>query len=204
MNRLISRARNTLAKRVSFLVCLVALLACCFPLAVPAKPRSMKLEVLEQFHVEQQHFSCTLEYPQERCLRDLRQLVGLLAPYNSPYLGRWQWVIVARLAWKPFCTGLGVDELSPAMTSFVDHQTFLDEALFHVFPDRGSELAQRFRLPPKELLLFALTHELGHAICRDATEIAAERFAEEIRRRRPGRCDAAAAPVWGYRVPPGR
>ena len=58
--------------------------------------------------------------------------------------------------------------------------------------------------PQKELLRFALTHELGHAMCRDATEIVAERFAEEIRRRRPGRCDALAAPFWGYRVPPGR
>jgi hypothetical protein len=204
MTGMIASARNVLAEGISRIVRVLAVLAGCLPLAVPATPQTAKLRVFEQFHVQQQHFSCTLEYPSGSCLRDLRLLARLLEPLNALSLGAWQWVVVARSEWKPFCTGLGVDELSPAMTSFLDHQTFLDEALFEAFPGRGSELAQRFGVPPKELLILALTHELGHAVCRDATETGAERFAEEIRRRRPGRCDTAATPVWGYRLPPGR
>jgi len=73
-----------------------------------------------------------------------------------------------------------------------------------VFTGRGSQLAQKVGVPPKELLILALTHELGHAVCRDTSETGAERFAEEIRRKRPGRCDIAAMPVWGYRLPPGK
>ena len=201
MTGLISSARNNL----SFIARLLLLLASCLSLAAPATPHTAQLQVHEQFHVRQQHFSCTLEYPPGSCLRDLRQLLGLLEQYdNAGALGAWQWVVVARSEWKPFSTALGIDEVSPAMTSFLNHQTFLDEALFDVFPGRGSELVQRFGVPPKQLLILALTHELGHAVCRDASEIGAERFAQEIRRRRPGRCDAAAAPVWGYRLSPGR
>jgi hypothetical protein len=204
MPRLIAALGNALAETISFIAGLLALLAYCFSCTVYAQAQTAKLRVLEQFHVQQQHFSCTLDYPAGRCLGDLRQLAHLLEPYNTGSLGAWQWVIVARPEWKPLCTALGVDEATPAMTSFLDHQTLLDEALFAVFPDRRSELAQTFRVPPAQLLTLALTHELGHAVCRDASEIGAEGFAEEIRRRRPGRCDAAAAPVWGYRVAPGR
>jgi hypothetical protein len=193
------------AAKLIFTVRVLAVLACWFPFRVPASAQIMKLSVLEQFRLQQQHFSCTPEYPQEKCLRDLQQIRRLLDRYDAGSLGEWQWVIISRSEWKPFCANLGIDLASPAMTSFVDHQTFLDEALFDSFPDRTSELVRKFNTPWRDLLALALSHELGLAACQNVTEIRAEAFAEELRHGRSGRCQATIAmPIWFYRAAPSR
>jgi hypothetical protein len=121
-----------------------------------------------------------MEYPSVKCVRDLQRLLLLLEKYNASSLGEWQWVVVSRPEWKPFCISLGVDFTPPAMTSFLDRQTFLDEALFELDLTRAKELLRRFGLPWNELLPLALTHELGHAVCRDTAEARAEFFAEKL------------------------
>ena len=94
---------------------------------------------------------------------------------------------------EPLCLSLGIRFFSPAMTSISDRQTFLDEALFDLFPDRANELVHKFGAGWKALLLLAITRELGHAVCHDRAETRAEFFAEELRERRPGRCEYALA-----------
>ena len=177
-----------------------AALVCSVAFFLPAAAQSVNVSVLEQFRTHDQHFSCTVEYVAARCVRDLQRLHHLLEQYNADGLGAWQWIIVARSEWKPFCVRLGVDFASPAMTSFVDHLTFFDEALFDFDLARASEFVRKFRVPWKELLPLALTHELGHAVCRDAAEERAEFFAAEIRQHRPGRCDYSGAPGWTFRA----
>jgi hypothetical protein len=160
------------------------------------------VSVFEQFHAQGQHFSCTVEYAPAKCVHDLQRLQRLLEQYNAGSLGEWQWVVVSRSEWKPLCVKLGADFLSPAMTSFVDHQAFFDEGLFDADPSRSAELARKFGAPWKELLPLAVTHELGHAVCRDTTEERAEFYADEIRQHRPGRCESTAAiRVWSNRGP---
>jgi hypothetical protein len=205
MNRLIGTERIALTRQIFSTIQVLAVLACSLLWSFPISAQIVKLSVLEEFRTRRQHFSCSMEYAPEKCMRDLRRVYRLLEQYNAEGLGAWQWVIVSRSEWKPLCVKLGVDFLSPAMTSFADHQTFLDEALFDVFPDRANELVHKFGASWKDLLTLAVTHELGHAVCRDVTEMQAEFFAGELRRGRPGRCESTVAmPVWSYRASPGR
>src|SRR5262249_2999859 len=122
MNRIIAAVRSVFVNDISSFARILAALACLF-LSPPASPQIVKLSVSEQFHTHDQHFSCTLEYAQEECIRDLQRLQRLLERYDADGLGEWQWVLVARFEWKPFCVKLGVDSVSPALTSFVDHET---------------------------------------------------------------------------------
>lgn len=189
----IATIATVLANRIRLITRFFAVLAFSFALSLAASGQIVNVSVLEQFRAHDQHFSCTAEYAPAKCVRDLRQLHRLLEKYNADSLGEWQWVVVSRSEWKPFCEHLGVDFLSPAMTSFVDHQAFFDEGLFDADPRRSAELVRKFGTTWKELLPLAVTHELGHAVCHDATEARAELFAEDLRRHRPGRCESAAA-----------
>jgi hypothetical protein len=200
MRSVISAGRNLPTKRTDSIFRILAALTFFFLCSPFCSAQIVKISVLEQFRIHNQHFSCTVEYAPEGCVRDLQRLHRLLEQYNADGLGEWQWVIVSRSEWKPFCVKLGVDFGSPAMTSFVDRQAFFDEALFEEDPIRARELVRKFGALWKDLLPLALTHELGHAVCRDATEERAEFYAEEIRRHRPGRCDSTNAPVWTFRA----
>jgi hypothetical protein len=192
--------------KISLIARVFFALACSFVFSLPASAQIVNIAVMEQFRTRNQHFSCTAEYAPAKCVRDLQRLHRLLEQYNADGLGEWQWVVVSRSEWKPFCLRLGVDFLSPAMTSFLDRQAFFDEALFDADPSRSAELVRKFGTTWKELLPLAVTHELGHAVCRDATEARAEFFAEELRQHRPGRCvSTAEVAVWSHRtISPGR
>lgn len=201
MNR-IAAASTVLTNRIPLLTRVFAVLACSLASSLTASGQIVNVSVFEQFRAHDQHFSCTVEYAPAKCVHDLQQLHRLLERYNADSLGEWQWVVVSRSEWKPFCVKLGVDFRSPAMTSFVDHQAFFDEALFDMDPSRSAELIRKFGAPWKELLPLAVTHELGHAVCRDTTEARAEFFAEDLRLHRPGRCESTASvSVWGNRAP---
>jgi hypothetical protein len=206
MSRIIAAAQSAFVRNIFSIARVLAALACYLQFSPPASPQIVNLPVLEQFRTHHQRFSCTMEYPSVKCVRDLQRLLLLLEKYNASSLGEWQWVVVSRSEWKPFCISLGVDFTPPAMTSFLDRQTFLDEALFHLDLTRANEFLHKFGVPWNELLPLALTHELGHAVCRDTAEARAEFFAGKLRQHRPGRCDSSvASPIWSYRASsPGR
>jgi hypothetical protein len=195
--KFLSAVRKVFINKISLIVRVSATLACSFAFSLPALAQTVNVSVLEQFRTPHQHFSCTVDYALTKCVHDLQRLHRLLEQYNADGLGDWQWVVVSRAEWKPLCVKLGVDFRSPAMTSFLDHQAFFDEALFDEDPIRARELVRKFGAPWKELLALAVTHELGHAVCRDVAETRAEFFAEELRQHRSGRCDSTAAvSVW--------
>jgi hypothetical protein len=174
-----------------------------FPLfSLPASPQITRVSVVEESHTAHQHFYCTADYAPVKCGRELAELRQLLSQYRAEMLGDWQWVIVSRSGWKPFCANLGVDSSSPAMTSFVDRQSFFEESLFDADADRVGELIHKFGVPWKDLLPLAVTHELGHAVCRDTTESGAEVFAEYLRHKVSARCGSAAIlRAWSHPQP---
>jgi hypothetical protein len=203
MSPIIAAAQNTLVRNIFSIARVLTALACYSQLPAPVSPQIVNLPVREQFQTHHQHFSCTMEYPPAECVRDLERLQLLLQKYHAGGLGEWQWVVVSRSEWKPFCTRLGVDFASPAMTSFLDRQTFLDQALFAGDLTRANELLRKFGVPWNELLPLALTHELGHAVCRDVAEARAEFYAGKLRQQRPGRCDSSETlPIWSFPTPP--
>jgi hypothetical protein len=104
-------------------------------------------------------------------------LVGMdLAP-----LGDWAWILVGSEDWKPILRRVGRDPNSPAFTILEKRQTFLEEALFNAAPPRSRELFEEWRMPLDKLRIFAVAHELGHALCHETDEARAKAYAEQLR-----------------------
>jgi hypothetical protein len=71
---------------------------------------------------------------------------------------------------------------SPAFTALDLRETFLEESLIvPPTPERARELMYAFGIPLDELLEYAVTHELGHAVCHGGTESLAEQFGRQLR-----------------------
>jgi hypothetical protein len=139
------------------------------------------LEIFERSHSLHQHFSCTVGYVVADCARQLAILRRLLDQYNAEELGEWHWVLVARAEWKPLLKTLDQGSIAPALTSFLDRQTLLDESLFSADAERARELLFNYRVPLQKLLNLAVTHELAHAACREPNEEPVERAADRLR-----------------------
>jgi hypothetical protein len=164
-------------------------------LATPAsaQQRSANLKVVDMFASKGQRFFCSVNYPQQQCVRDLMEIRKLLADYHAEELGPWTWILVSSQDWKPLLQRLGLNPSSPAITSFADRQTLLEESLLTPKGGRGSELLLEFHIPLNQLLTLALTHELGHASCRETDERKAEQAAEQIRHGIHPQCDVKLA-----------
>jgi hypothetical protein len=148
----------------------------------PPKEHLATLDVAEIFVSKGQQFSCSTDYSERDCIRQLSALRDQLAVYHADSLGAWTWIIVSSAKWKPLSEALGVPSNSPAMTSYVDRETLFDESLFAPSRADALELTREYHLPLKELMVRTLTHEMGHAYCGDPDEQRTEQVAEQIRR----------------------
>ena len=75
----------------------------------------------------------------------------------------------------------------PAFTYLPSRETFIDEALLQIASSRGLELATSWHMTIPDLLDLAVRHEMGHALCNERDEAAANRTAQLL-------LDASAAP----------
>jgi hypothetical protein len=135
-----------------------------------------------------QEFHCHTGYPLEQCQKDIFALKKMLARYPLKELGHWTWVLVRSQDWKPISRMLRLNPDSPAFTALELRETFLEEALFLHDPLRTAELMEEWQRSMPELLELAVTHELGHAICHEPNEAAADHIADELRKGRLMRC----------------
>lgn len=135
-----------------------------------------------------QEFHCHTGYSLPQCQEDILQLKRVLAHYPIQALGHWTWVLVRSQDWKLISRRLQLNPDSPAFSALKPRETFLDEALFIHDPERTIELMAEWRRSMPELLELAVSHELGHALCNDADELAAQRFGEELRNGSTPRC----------------
>ena len=126
-------------------------------------------------------FSCDTGYKQADCTEQVNQLGGILVRMDLSPLGNWTWVLVRSQDWKPILRRVGRDPKSPAFTILEKRQIFLEEALFNTVPARSRELLEEWRMPLDQLRTFAVTHELGHALCQETDEARAEEYAEQLR-----------------------
>ena len=127
------------------------------------------------------HFYCNTGYDVRDCDVQLKQLRGVLAEIDLAPLGDWTWILVRSQDWKPILRRVGRDPESPAFTILEKRQTFLEEALFNAGPERSRTLLANFRMPLDQLLMFAVAHELGHALCHETDEAKAKAYAEQLR-----------------------
>ena len=138
-----------------------------------------------------QEFHCHTGYPLAQCERDILKLKSVLTRYPMEALGHWTWVLVRSQDWKPISRMLRLNPDSPAFTAFEPRETFLEEALFVHDPERTSELMKEWQRSMPALLELAVSHKLGHAICKEPSEATADRFGEDLRKGQTPLCQAA-------------
>ncbi len=128
-----------------------------------------------------QHFVCNTGYTLERCRKDLAVLRSALAKYPVAQLGDWTWILVRSEDWKAILVPRGLDPDSPAFTYYPQKETFIEEVLVGEVPGRHRELLLKWNMSMKDLLDFALAHEVGHALCNDRDEWNANRVGQMLR-----------------------
>jgi len=140
-----------------------------------------------------QAFVCNTGYTLKDCQEQVSVLRPVLARYHADRLEHWTWILVKSRDWRNVVEPRGLDPHSPAFTYPEERETFFEEALFTPIPGRSGELLRYWALPAAKLLELAVTHELGHALCRDGNELRANEFARLLREGVESRCEAFEA-----------
>ena len=126
--------------------------------------------------------SCTTDYDPQQCLASATALAKVLERYPTGKLGSWTFVLAASAHWKQTVKALGGDTESPAFTELGAHVTVLEDTLFENRGSRKELLARRFGLTTGDILDFAVTHEMGHAICNEHNERLADEYGLDLRK----------------------
>jgi hypothetical protein len=125
----------------------------------------------------------------------MAKLQAELVRYSADLPKHWSWVIVESEDWQSLVLKLHVDRRSPAFTAIDARETFLEEALFLPRPGRTDELVRNLGVPVDELLTFAVSHELGHAICHGGNEAVANRVSNQLRSGERIDCTSSLTPM---------
>jgi hypothetical protein len=125
--------------------------------------------------------SCTTDYNPTQCLASANALAKVLQRYPTTRLGDWKFVLASAEHWQQIVKSLGGDPESPAFTEFVARVTVLEDTLFETADPRQANLAQRYGQPPNGLLDYAVSHEIGHAICHERNEKRADAYGLALR-----------------------
>jgi hypothetical protein len=127
-------------------------------------------------------FSCTTDYNPSQCLASVALLAKVLERYPTEKMGQWTFVLAGSARWKQTIKELGGDTESPAFSELIARVTVLKDELFETADSRQAMLARRFGLPPGSILDYAVTHEMGHAICGVYQENLADKYGFDLRR----------------------
>jgi hypothetical protein len=125
--------------------------------------------------------SCTTDYDPAQCVANGNALAKVLQRYPTNRLGDWRFVLARAGNWQSIVKSLGGDTESPAFTELDAHVTVLEETLFETADSRKANLAQRYGQPLGGFLDYAVTHEIGHAICKERNEKLADAYALALR-----------------------
>lgn len=136
-------------------------------------------------------FYCTEKYSRNACQNDIFILRQTLGHYPLEGLGRWCFVLASVEEWDAAINQLHLPPESPAFSSLNANLTVIAQTVFSGPIDRRAELMKRFRAPLAELLNIAISHELGHVLCRELDEGKAEIYGQEVRRGKYPTCGRA-------------
>jgi hypothetical protein len=143
------------------------------PIEFPNRPASLSHAI---------SFSCTTDYDPSQCLKSVALLAKVLERYPTERMGQWTFVLAGSARWKQTIKELGGDSESPAFSELDTRVTVFEDELFETVDSRQAMLAQRFGLPPGSILDYAVTHEMGHAICGERQENLADKYGSDLRR----------------------
>jgi hypothetical protein len=147
--------------------------------------------ILAQTSFPGQKFVCNTGYTQQRCDREMSILRPILKKFHADELGAWTWGLVRSENWGPLLNRLGADHDSPALTFLGDKTTVFEEALLEPLPARRAELLKTWEMPLDQLLIEAVSHEIGHSMCNDPDEARAERRARALQNGERPTCEGA-------------
>jgi hypothetical protein len=128
-----------------------------------------------------QRFACSDGYTQGTCDHQMAVLRTILTRFKSERAGGWTWVLVRSDEWDRIKKARGLTSASPAFTVLSLRQTFFEEALLSPVPRRTPELMEVWGRSIDELLVLAVSHELGHAICKETDEKRADTYGAQLR-----------------------
>jgi hypothetical protein len=152
-----------------------------------------------------QSFLCDDKLATGDCKSEIAILRSHMQAFPVAQLGAWTWVLLRADRWRE----LGLDSSSPAYTSIEDRLTLIDESMLVIKNAiRTEELERKFELPLPELIDFAVTHEMGHALCGFKDEGRADAVGRRLRQGQLPYCSLPAklrekfpvklqADVWG-------
>jgi hypothetical protein len=135
-----------------------------------------------------QHFVCNIGFTQSPCRVRTDALRAVLQKYPVRALGDWTWVLVRSNDWKKFLCDRHFSPNTPALTYLPSRETYFDEALVIDASSRGVELSATWHMSIPALLDLAIRHEMGHALCNDPDESAAQRTAMLLQSVEPPAC----------------
>ena len=138
-------------------------------------------------------FSCTTDYDPSQCLTSVALLAKVLERYPTQKMGQWTFVLAGSARWRQTVKELGGDPESPAFSELIARVTVLKDELFETSDSRQAMLARRFGLPPGSILDYAVTHEMGHAICGERQENLADKYGLDLRRGIAPTCNLSKA-----------
>ena len=98
------------------------------------------------------------------------KLAKTLLLYQHYLPDNWTWVLVRLDDWPTILEGLNLHPGSPAFSVRAKRQTFLNEVLIDETARDRAELLRTFRVPIDQMLDIAVSHELAHAFCMEASE----------------------------------
>jgi len=146
------------------------------------------VQPLTESHPDNHHLSCSSGYGRQECEEHLAKLRTVLVQYPIERLKGWSWIVVSSEEWQPLLRRLHLDERSVAFSSAEQHTVVFEEALFLQHGARTEKLAHKLRVPVDQLISMAVRHELGHVLCHDGNEEAADRVAEQLRKGKLYKC----------------
>jgi len=151
--------------------------------AQPDEPKFFPAEFAADHRVPSNiRFYCSQGYTRDECARDVGELRKALAGYPVQRLGEWSFYLVHQLEWKALARSRGGPAVSPAFTLLLARATVLDRSLFSESVERNLELEKWSGMPTgSAFAAFALTHELGHALCHEKNEWLANAYGRELR-----------------------
>jgi hypothetical protein len=155
---------------------------------LPVRPQATA-SALPRDEAPLQRFVCNTGYTVERCQKDLAVLRRTLTKYPVAQLGNWTWILVRSEDWKAILLPRGLDPDSPAFTFYAKSETFIEEALVTEVPVRNRELLLKWNMSMRDLLDFAIAHELGHALCNEKDEWKANLAAKTLREGNSPSCE---------------
>lgn len=147
-----------------------------------------------------QHFACHTGYTEVECAREMRILKLALGKYPVSELGEWTWVLVRSEDWKLVLLARTLDPNIPALTDPNIRTTFFEEVLVGGDSGRMAELMAVWHMGRDTLLDSAIRHELGHALCEDASEVHANRVAILLEHQKPISCKSKLKTVLNGRA----